>query len=124
MLGPVDQRNLTLRRANWLGLLLIGAIPAPEHPTNAAHDADERSARRAGIAFGRALLVSAGAADHCVLLGQFSHRDSPNWRSPGKHLGQKFLQDSADYPDCLRTGAKAGEPPPSMSSYFVVNNKK
>ena len=59
------------------------ALLAEFYPAKRADDADERSAIRARVAFGRALLVSAGATNHCIAftedLAHISIRSRSGW---------------------------------------------
>jgi hypothetical protein len=68
MLGPVD-----LPRFGWLHRrlgALRAAFLAERDSAEIADDADEGAAVRARVAFGRALLVTAGAAHHQIPFAQ------------------------------------------------------
>ncbi|MGK2960874.1 MAG: hypothetical protein ACSLFK_01870 [Gemmatimonadaceae bacterium] len=71
MLGPVNEGNLA-RRSRRL-LLRLGTCPALQDAPEAAHHTDKRAAIGAGVAFGRSLLVAAGAAFHRILLAELGH---------------------------------------------------
>src|SRR5215208_4511107 len=54
-------------------LRLLGADAAVQHPAEVADEADERAAVAARVAFRRALLAPAGAADHRVSFVSLGH---------------------------------------------------
>ena len=62
-------RGLSGLRPRFAG----SARAANYHAAKATYDADERSARRTRVAFGRPLFVPAGPADHGVLLSFVFH---------------------------------------------------
>src|SRR5687767_6558120 len=93
MLRPIDQWDLTSYRERGLGRELIGTASAATHAAHAAHDADERATGGAWVAFGRALLVTAGAADHRIPLLELSHQYSPT--GLGKHSHEADEQHPA-----------------------------
>jgi hypothetical protein len=68
MLGPVDLPRLR-RREGRLGTFRSARL-AKRDSAEVANDADESSAIRARITFGRALLVTTGAAHHQIFFAQ------------------------------------------------------
>src|SRR6478672_10951748 len=69
----------------------LDALPALCNALETAHDADERAASSAGIAFGCTLFVSAGAADHCILLAKITHSESPRTEKIKTQLPRRLL---------------------------------
>jgi hypothetical protein len=73
MLGPVDLPRLGWRQGR-LGTFLAARL-AKRYSAEVADDADESAAVRAWIAFGRALLITAGTAHHQIFFAQiFRHQ--------------------------------------------------
>jgi hypothetical protein len=60
------------------------ALAAGDDPAKIADDADESPAVRARVAFGRALLVLARSANHCVSLAKDLRHVSISLRNPGE----------------------------------------